>query len=149
MRRRDRVERVGVLGELLRRDRGRPCPARGALRARDRAAAEHALQAAQLGVPLERFEALDDHLRREMRQPIELFDRHAQRLPQLGRLGARAVCSTMLASDRLRQSCGDASSGPILEQRRPGDAQISADLDRIHLAARQPFDARRHADRRR
>ncbi len=84
-----RVERVGMLGEL--RD---PIGRAGVWRQASFAHAiakmvEHPFQAPQLCVPLEGLEALDDHLGREMRQPVELLDRHAQRLPQLRRFGLK------------------------------------------------------------
>ena len=83
---RHRVERVGVVGELRAAiDIGRV--GRQARLAHAIAqAAEHALEPAQLGMTLERLETLHDHLGRQVRQPVELFNRHAKRLPQLRRL---------------------------------------------------------------
>ena len=138
------VERIGVLGEL----RAAIDVARLGRQARLAHAvaqlAEHALEPAQLGMPLERLEALHDHLGRQMRKPVELFNRHAQRLPQLLRFrrGAwppgRSDPSTSVDDRRRLPSSlpGRAQSGELV-------ADV-ADLDGVHLAARQLLDAQIH-----
>src|SRR5687768_9953540 len=80
---RHRIKRIGVVGEL-RTAIELACVRREACFAYTIAqTAEHALESAQLRMALECLETLHDHLGRKMREPVELFDRHAQRLPQL------------------------------------------------------------------
>ena len=141
MRRVIAVERIRIFGELGAAIDG------ARLRRQARFAhpvaepAEHALEPPQLGVPLERFEAVHHHLGREVCEPIELLDGHAERVAEL-----RAFRGRDGRGGTRRRVAGQLHPTPFesrIQQGGEPGADV-ADFDRVHLAARQAFDARRH-----
>ena len=108
--------------------------------------AERGVQTAQLDVPLRGLEALDDQLRREMRQAVQFFHRDAERLPHgPGRLRRRPGCrvrrrgrgrAVLRGTHRARRQAAErpAQRGDVRGRADPARELLHADRQRVDRA---------------